>query len=151
ANVTIQNGSTRIPDYMFQSCDGITGITIPETVTTIGQYTFYECTADISMTLPASLGWINTTAFWYCTCDIVFASGTTNIPRYVLYRSNIRHITIPVSITSLYKSSFESCNLYSITYEGTQEQWAAVTKESGWEGGLSDDCVIHCTDGDVTP
>ena len=110
AHITIQTGSTQIPDGMFDGCDAITGITIPETVTHIGQYAFANMTAAISITLPASLSWVDTFGFKACGCDIVFASGTTNIPHYVLYRSNIRHITIPVSITSLFKNSFQSCS-----------------------------------------
>ena len=152
ANITIQTGSTIIPDKMFDSCDAITGITIPETVTTIGDYAFSEFTADISITLPASLTWVNTTAFWYCTCDIVFASGTTNIPTNILFRSYINHITIPDSINKLSYSSFKSAYsaLGSITFEGTLEQWAAVNKDTNWNNDIPS-CVIHCTDGDVTP
>ena len=149
AHVTIETGSKGITYGLFNGCDA-TGITIPETVTYISGYAFANMTAAITITLPASLSSVDTFAFIACGCDIVFASGTTNIPHNVLYRSDIRHITIPVSITSLYKSSFESCYLTDITYEGTQEQWAAVTKESGWEDCLSSSSVIHCTDGDVT-
>ena len=149
AHVTIETGSKGITYGLFNGCDA-TGITIPETVTYISGYAFANMTAAITITLPASLSSVETFAFIACGCDIVFASGTTNIPHNVLYRSDIRHITIPVSITSLYKSSFESCYLTDITYEGTQEQWAAVTKESGWEDCLSSSSVIHCTDGDVT-
>ena len=151
AHITIQTGSTRIPDHMFDNCDATKGITIPETVTYIGSFAFYECAADISITLPASLNAIGNSAFWYCKCDLVFASGTTGIPHEILYRSDVRHITIPISVTRLYKRSFESCYLLSITYEGTQEQWAAIVKDNGWwEDALLPSSVIHCTDGDVT-
>lgn len=64
---SIPDGSTKIPDYAFQSCYNLTNVTIPNTVTSMGYY-----------------------AFMYCE------------------------------------------NLANIYYKGTEEQWNAITKNTGW-------------------
>ena len=43
---------TRIWDYAFSGCVGLTSVIIPDSVTGIGQYAFYKCNSLESITLP---------------------------------------------------------------------------------------------------
>jgi len=42
---TFEAGTTKIPDRLFQSCQNLKTITIPDTITSIGSLGFYGCTA----------------------------------------------------------------------------------------------------------
>lgn len=64
--------------------------------------------------------------------------------------NNIRFISIPVSCTRIGLEAFVLCSsLAVIVYEGTIEQWNAITFGSGWNNGTGE-YIIHCTDGDIT-
>jgi hypothetical protein len=58
-------------------------------------------------------------------------------------------ITIPNSVTSIGDSVFyQSTNLASIIYDGTTEQWNAITKGDNWNYAVSA-TYVQCTDGQV--
>ena len=58
---------TSIVNNAFQSCAGITSLTIPNSVTTIGRSAFQNCTSLPSVTFGLGLKTINTNAFLSCT------------------------------------------------------------------------------------
>ena len=46
---------------------------------------------------------------------------------------------------------FEYCKkLSTINFEGTIEQWNAVSKDEIWSYGVPSTCVIVCTDGTIS-
>ena len=55
---------TRIGDYAFNSCDGLTSLEIPNSVTTIGEWAFYQCSGIAgSLTLSNSVTTIGRYSF----------------------------------------------------------------------------------------
>ncbi|MCH5245801.1 MAG: leucine-rich repeat domain-containing protein, partial [Muribaculaceae bacterium] len=46
---------TSIGDFAFESCSGLTNVTIPNSVTTIGNYAFAYCSGLTSVTIPNSV------------------------------------------------------------------------------------------------
>ena len=54
-DVAIPAGVTKIGDYAFEDCTGLTSVTIPEGVTAIWDNTFYYCTGLTSVTIPAGV------------------------------------------------------------------------------------------------
>ncbi|MBR7167829.1 MAG: leucine-rich repeat domain-containing protein, partial [Bacteroidales bacterium] len=80
----------------FESCSGLTSVTIPNSVTSIGEETFYNCSGLTSVTIPNSVTTIGSCAFSSC-------SGLTSV-------------TIPNSVTSIGSSAFSGCSgLTSVT------------------------------------
>ena len=73
----------------FQSCSGLTSITIPSSVTSLGFGCFRGCSSLTSITIPSSV----TSLGDFCFSD---CSGLTSI-------------TIPSSVTSLGDACFEEC------------------------------------------
>ena len=87
--VVIPDNVTRIGDYAFALCTGLTSITIPDSVTRIGAAAFKDCSGLTSITIPDSVTRIGAAAFKDC-------SGLTSI-------------TIPNSVTSIGDSAFSGC------------------------------------------
>lgn len=70
-----------------------------------------------------------------------------------IYNENLISVVLPNSIAQLDRYAFGGCNaLESITFNGTIEQWNAITKYTTswneWNAGTGE-YTIHCTDGDI--
>lgn len=65
-------GATKIGDYAFNSCKGLTSITIPNSVASIGEQAFLGCTGLTSVTIGNNVTSIGSRAFYDC-------SGLTSI------------------------------------------------------------------------
>lgn len=62
-NVTFEEGTTRIADWLFSHCASLRKIVIPDTVTVIEEYAFYGCEKLGSIVFPDSLITIEKYAF----------------------------------------------------------------------------------------
>ncbi len=111
--IVIPDSVTTIGDYAFRDCTSLTSVTIPEGVTSIGERAFQNCYGLTSITIPDSVTSIGNSDFEDC-------HGLTSV-------------TIPDSVTSIGESAFYRCSrLATINYTGTEEQWNAISKSSGW-------------------
>ena len=85
--------------------------------------------------------------------DIVIKNGVKHIGAMSIFNlKNLKNITIPKSVTSIGSSAiaFNSV-LENIYYEGTMEDWNAITKDADWLGFGASDAVytLHCSDGEI--
>ncbi|MDE5798304.1 MAG: leucine-rich repeat domain-containing protein, partial [Treponemataceae bacterium] len=128
-----------------------TTLEIPEGVTGIGSSVFKGCTSLTAVTIPSSVTSIGTSAFYGCTSltGVIILDGVKSIAIRVFYEcTNLTSVTIPASVTSIGSSAFFRCNeLKTVNYGGTEEQWGAINKVSGY--GLAGK-TIKCADGDLT-
>ena len=89
---------TTIGAWSFESCDGLTGVTIPNSVTTIGNGAFWGCSNLKSVTIPNSVTKIEVQGFAYCR-------GLTSI-------------AIPSSVVFIDEDAFGCCtSLKSMTVD----------------------------------
>ena len=108
----IGDSVTSIGDYAFQSCSGLTSITIPNSVTTIGKSAFRDCSSLTSITIPNSVTSIGRNAFYGCSSltSVTIPNSVTSISeRSFSFCSSLTSITIPNSVTSIGKSAFYEC------------------------------------------
>jgi len=97
-NSIIPNSVTRIGDYAFEYCSGLTELTLPNSVASIGDSAFEYCSGLTKLTLPNSITSIGYSAFYGC--------------------SGLTELTLPNSVTSIGDSAFYVCRgLEKITVE----------------------------------
>ena len=161
-NITIPYNVTSIGDRAFSGCSSLTSISVDAkntkyhssgnclietatktmilgcqnsvipsdgSVTIIGNYAFAGCSGLTSITIPNGVTNVGGCAFQNC--------------------SSITSITIPNSVTIINGSAFEYCRaLTSIYFNGTKEQWNAITKRDDWNA-CTGEYIVYCTDGSV--
>lgn len=121
--VELPIGITDLPNMIFDNCRSLTNVTIPEGVRTVGMGAFTNTTALRNLQLPSTLEKIG--------------SG-------VFQMSGIRTLTIPVSVTRFDNMAFYFAkNLDAIYYEGTKDEWDAISKGMMAVPG---DIIIHTND-----
>ena len=125
-NTMIPNSVTKIGNFAFEGCDGLTSIVIPNSVTAIGNKAFYNCDGLTSINISNSVTAIGNNVFENCDelASIVIESGN---PRYDS-RDNCNGIietadntllvgckntTIPNSVTTI--GNFAFCYCWGLT------------------------------------
>ena len=163
--VTISEGVTSIGEKTFDGCTNLTSITIPKSVTNIGFGVFVNCSKLTSIDVNAennNYSSDNGVLFNKDKTELIRyperKSGTTyTIPSSVTQITNnaflgcynLTNITIPEGVTSIEAYAFRSCgNLTSIIFNGTKEQWNAISKGTNWNGNTGS-YTIYCTDGNI--
>ncbi|QDP86508.1 leucine-rich repeat protein [Chryseobacterium sp. SNU WT5] len=115
---TVTNGMTysvtSIGDNAFQSCTGLTNLTIEGPITSIGNAAFMNCSGLTSISIPNSVNYIGGSAFESCTnlTSITIGSSVASIGDYAFYdctglTSVICNIEIPLAINT---NIFENVN-----------------------------------------
>lgn len=100
-----------IKGYVFQGCDILTAVTLPDTLVELGDNVFSQ-TLIKNPVIPDSVTEMGTYCFGSCkhidTCTI--GSGLTEIPKNTFYLSSISAITIPSNIQTIGYSAFCYCD-----------------------------------------
>ena len=115
-------------------------VVIPGTVTSIDPDAFTGCTATIIFEGPTEMVTLGNGAFsGYLGEMIVLPEGLQNIGEnggdssaVFLNCTNMTYVYIPVSVKFISASCFSGCSGLVIYYEGTQEQYNAISKENYW-------------------
>lgn len=81
--------------------------------------------------------------------EIELGEGVTEIGKKAFTQNpNLKHITLPASVKTIYYEIVNVASNVEITYLGTKDQWNTIDKAEGWNASGSV-TVIHCTDGDI--
>ena len=110
--IILPKTTTRIGDYTFYGCSGLTSVTIPNSVTSIGSGAFYNCRDLTAVTIPNSVISIGDYAFAYCSglTSVTILDSVTNIGEGTFYGcSSLTSIEIPDNVISIGVSAFAEC------------------------------------------
>ena len=120
-------------DAVINDTAGLTSVTIPQAVTAIQSYAFYH-TAIAEVTVPANVKTWGKYVFSGCAklktarvaCDSIGAFAFTRC-------TALSSLTISANCRTFGENMLTYCeSLKAITYEGTKEQWNAITKPTNW-------------------
>ena len=135
-DLIIPDGVTKIGNYAFYGCKGLTSVTIPNSVTSIGNNAFSNCIkltrlniSDIAAWCAINFASSGSNPLSYIQnlyvndeliTDLVIPDGVTKIGNYAFYGYNrLTSVTIPSSVTSIGIDAFSNCtNLLSVTING---------------------------------
>ena len=142
-NVTIPQGITSVGDYAFSDCDGLISATIeegvptgtnmfngcdnlatvklPESLTTIADGSFANCSALNHVTIPDNVTKIGTSAFCLCNAlsDITLGRSLTTIGDFAFKNcDSLDTIQLPSNLKKIGDEAFRECDiLKSITLQ----------------------------------
>lgn len=144
AHIAFPSSVHAIRESAFKSC-GLQEAVIPDTVETLENGIFYSCKSLVRAEIGngvVSLGEMGQFA------DVgVFENCTA-----------LATVTIGSGVKSIASRAFENCGLLtSISFNGSQEEWKAIKKESRWtpskkEGAMLQDILqeVVCNNGTLT-
>ena len=118
-SVTIPNSVTSIGAYAFKECSGLTSVTIPNSVTSIGNHVFYGCSDLTSVTIPNSVTSIGGWAFQYCSglTSVTIPNSVTSIGPCTFYGcSGLTSVTIGSSVSGIGQQAFAECSKLEEVY-----------------------------------
>lgn len=108
---SIPDGVTRIENFAFFDCNGLTSVMIPEGVTSIGNSAFRYCSSLTSVVIPEGVTEIEGGTFADCSAltSITIPGGVTSIGSLAFGSSGLTSITIPANVTRITFGAFSGC------------------------------------------
>ena len=105
--ITIEDGITKIGNYLFANCNNVSKVNIGNSVNQIGEYAFYDCDGLESIEIPDSVTEIKKSAFDQC--------------------DNLKSITLGSGLSSIAQYAFYTCpQLEKLYYNGTRGQFNSI-------------------------
>ena len=152
-NVVLPAGLTSISEDLFLGCNKLKSVNIPEGVTSIGKSAFSGCKVLSSIVIPDGVQTIGEGAFYGCTSfeSVVIPDNVTTIGQTAFQNcSGMTSLTIGKNVTDIGAGAFNGCsNLSYIKFNGTVEQWNAMSKGTGWNRNVLATEVV-CSDGTIS-
>lgn len=151
--IAFPSSLTTIGGGAFLNCTGITEISFGENSMLKeigGSYNggaFEGCSSLAKATLPEGLEIIGNRAFKDCALtEIVIPGHVTEIGDSAFYgNASLTSVELYNSVTTIDWDAFHDCtSLETIRFHGTQEEWAAIDKKSGWNTNVPETCQIVC-------
>lgn len=97
-------GVTKLRDYFFFGCTGLTSATLPDTITKIGQYAFYGVTGIKDFEMPDSVTEAGQACFIDFECDTFkLSNNLKSIPNYMFQDAWISSqvLSVPASVENI--------------------------------------------------
>ena len=142
---------TSIGSRAFSGCGALEEIYIPSGVSSVGDSAFNNCGSmnfTVAQDNPVYRSG-NDHLIENATDTLIRGGQNGTIPDGVevigegaFRRAALEEITIPVSVTEICNYAFGTDSTERIVFEGTEEQWNAITKQSSWNSGNGDVQIV---------
>lgn len=112
-SITIPENITDLGTSAFSDCSSLSSVVLPSGITAIGDETFQGCTSLSSIDIPASVTWVGPGAFSWCSSLVAveLPSGVTAITNYAFSNcTSLNSIDLPMSVTSVGQDAFHGCS-----------------------------------------
>ena len=142
-HITLPDSVKYIGAFAFYNCEGLTKVTMGP-VEHIGSGAFNYCESLTDITLPESLTYLGNMAFGSCAfTEITIPQPITKLHTFTFGScENLQTITLHHGITNIYFDTFYNCpSLNQVRYDGTEDQWNAISIEDGNEDFLNAELV----------
>ena len=125
--------------FFMYNQGGLTEMTIPAAVTTLGEKSF-ACENLTYLILPETLKNLGTYAFMECKNLAAVRVECAEIPGFCFVRcSSLRSLTLSRNVKKIGSHMMNYTPLKTLTYEGSLDDWSAVTKLGNWDGNSGAD------------
>ncbi len=96
-------GLTAMPTYMFDGCESLESVILPESLTAISNNAFANCKKLKSVNIPASVTQLGSNSFQFCESltAITLPANLTKIGTYCFQGSGLKSIAIPDKVADL--------------------------------------------------
>ena len=140
-----------IGEYAFYADFVMTSVTMHDGITRIEGSAFWWAEMLTEIVFPDSLEYIGPGAFQDVTQvkELVFPDNVICIDSGAFHWDFLEHIVLGNRIERIAEHAFDSCNLKSITFKGTVEEWNNIDLVDSWDI-YTTDYTIYCTDGEIT-
>ena len=111
-SITIPESITDLGTSAFYGCSSLTSVALPSGITAIGNLAFYNCSSLASVDIPSGVTSIGSYAFYGCCSltSIALPSGIAAIGDYAFYNcSSLASVDIPSGVTSIGSYAFRNC------------------------------------------
>lgn len=150
-DVTMPDSVESIGYSAFSNCSGLTGVTIPDGVTSVGNSAFWRCRGLTNVAIGGNVASVGDYAFGQCynLANVAIGDGVESIGEGAFYGcSSLTGVVIPGSATFIGEHAFYGCggeiHVYMSWMPGSD-----VQQMDGYQWGLAEGAVIHCSDGDI--
>ncbi len=97
STVTVPDGVTSIGAWAFGFCSNLTSVALPDSVTSIEEYAFYGCYSLASIKIPDSVTGIGDWVFYECSDDLIIYSKPGRAEAYakeygLIWKNICQHI-----------------------------------------------------------
>ncbi len=134
ASASFPASLTEIGERSFFMYDqgGLTELNLPASVTTIGEKAF-ACESLTSVTLPATLATLGTYLFMDSRTLTSARVECEEVPGFCFVGTPLQSLTLSNNVKKLGSHMINYTPLHELTYEGSLDDWAAVTKGGNWD------------------
>lgn len=112
-SIAIPENITDLGTYTFNGCSALSSVALPSGITAIGDCTFRNCSSLVSVDIPSSVTSIGQYAFsgCYTMTSVNLPSGIIEIEEYTFQNcDSMVSINIPSNVTSIGRSAFSGCS-----------------------------------------
>ena len=153
ASASFPTSLTEIGERAFFMYDqgGLTELNLPSSVTTIGEKAF-ACESLTSVTLPATLATLGTYLFMDSRTLTSARVECEEVPGFCFVGTPLQSLTLSNNVKKLGSHMINYTPLHELTYEGSLDDWVAVTKGGNWDNNSGQDDPhgldkVQCLDG----